>query len=60
MALIGPDLQRYRGYRPPFKLEFRSGMGPNAFALPGGTIVMTDAMVEQARTIPNTGDTALP
>ena len=59
VALIGPDLQRYRGYRPPFKLEFRSGMGPNAFALPGGTIVMTDAMVEQARTIPNTGDTAL-
>ena len=59
VALIGPDLQRYPAYRPRFRLEFRSGMGPNAFALPGGTIVMTDALVEQARAIPNTGDTAL-
>ena len=58
-ALVGPGLQRYPGYRPPLKLEFRSGMPPNAFALPGGTIVMTDAMVEQARAIPGTGDDAL-
>lgn len=31
-----------------FKLLFRDlpGMGPNAFALPGGTMVMTDAFVE--------------
>lgn len=32
-----------------FELLFRSvpGLGPNAFALPGGTIVMTDAFVRQ-------------
>lgn len=58
-ALVGPGLQRYPGYRPPLKLEFRSGMPANAFALPGGTVVMTDAMVEQARVIPTTGDDAL-
>lgn len=57
-ALVGPDLQRYPGYAPPLKLEFRSGMPANAFALPGGTIVMTDAMVEKARSS-GTGDTAL-
>ncbi|MET4579924.1 M48 family metallopeptidase [Ottowia thiooxydans] len=57
-ALIGPDLQRYPGYAPPLKLEFRSGMPANAFALPGGTIVMTDAMVEKARSS-GAGDTAL-
>jgi len=52
-------LQRYPGYRPPLTLQFRAGMGPNAFALPGGAIVMTDAMVEQARARPGTGDDAL-
>src|SRR5690606_8207508 len=57
-TLVGPDLQRYRGYSPPLTLEFRSGIPANAFALPGGTIVMTDAMVEQARRS-GTGDTAL-
>lgn len=32
---------------PKYKLLFRSGrMGPNAFALPGGTIVITDDLVE--------------
>ena len=31
-------LHRYRGYRPPLSLEFRAGMGANAFALPGGKI----------------------
>ncbi len=33
--------------KPEYKLLFRSGdkIGPNAFALPGGTIVMTDALV---------------
>ncbi len=32
-----------------FSLEFRDmpGLGPNAFALPGGTIVLTDALVTQ-------------
>ncbi len=58
-TLVGPGLQRYPGYRPPLTLQFRSGMPPNAFALPGGTVVMTDAMVEQARPIPGTGDDAL-
>lgn len=34
-----------------FNLQFRDmpGAGPNAFALPGGTMVMTDAMVSQFR-----------
>jgi Zn-dependent protease with chaperone function len=33
-----------------FKLEFRAGgaIGPNAFALPDGTIVLTDELVEMA------------
>ena len=32
---------------PAHRLDFRSGpVGPNAFALPGGTIVLTDALVE--------------
>ncbi|MDF1483896.1 M48 family metallopeptidase [Ramlibacter sp. H39-3-26] len=44
----GPGLQRYPGYAPQFSLAFRSGMGPNAFALPGGSIVMTDALVRAA------------
>lgn len=37
-----------RTARPPkYKLLFRGGkMGPNAFALPGGTIVITDDLVE--------------
>ena len=56
---IGPSLQRYPGYQPRYRLEFRSGMPPNAFALPGGTIVMTDAMVRKAGQVPHTGDPAL-
>ena len=43
-----PGLQRYPGYRPPLSLEFRYGMGANAFALPGGKIVMTDGIVKAA------------
>jgi len=35
---------------PPWKLEFRRGkderLGPNALALPGGTIILTDALVQ--------------
>ena len=35
------------GSVPAHRLEFRSGpIGPNAFALPGGTMVLTDALVE--------------
>lgn len=34
------------GSVPPWRLEFRrSPIGPNAFALPGGTIIMTDELV---------------
>ncbi len=41
-------LHRYPSYRPPLTLEFRSGMGANAFALPGGKVVMTDGIVKAA------------
>lgn len=45
---IEPGLQPYRGYTPRLSLAFRSGLGANAFALPGGLIVMTDGLVEAA------------
>ena len=45
---IVPAMRRYPGYTPRLTLSLRSGLGPNAFALPGGTIVMTDALVEAA------------
>lgn len=45
---VTPELKRYRGYEPRLQLHFRRGMGANAFALPGGMIVMTDGMVEAA------------
>ncbi|PIF28857.1 Zn-dependent protease with chaperone function [Acidovorax sp. 56] len=41
-------LRRYPGYQPQLKLEFRSGMPANAFALPGGKVVMTDDIVKVA------------
>ena len=41
-------MHRYPDYRPPLSLEFRSGMGANAFALPGGKVVMTDGIVKAA------------
>ena len=41
-------LHRYPSYKPPLTLEFRSGMGANAFALPGGKVVMTDGIVKAA------------
>ena len=41
-------LHRYPNYRPPLSLEFRAGMGANAFALPGGKVVMTDGIVKAA------------
>lgn len=47
-AQVDPSLRRYPAYAPQLSLAFRSGMGANAFALPGGTIVMTDALVEAA------------
>lgn len=45
---IDPGLQRYPGYAPKLTLAFRFGIGANAFALPGGTVVMTDGLVEAA------------
>lgn len=45
---VEPRMQRYRGYAPHLSLAFRSGMGANAFALPGGAIVLTDGLVEAA------------
>ena len=47
-AQVAPPLRRYSAYQPRLALQFRSGLPPNAFALPGGTIVMTDAMVQEA------------
>jgi Zn-dependent protease with chaperone function len=41
-------LRRYPAYEPRFTLQFRRGMGANAFALPGGTVVVTDGIVELA------------
>ncbi|MEO7547589.1 MAG: M48 family metallopeptidase, partial [Ramlibacter sp.] len=45
---VGPGLRRYSGYTPALALQFRSGLGANAFALPGGTIVLTDGLIEAA------------
>jgi len=42
-------LRQPRGEQTPYRLEFRhSKMGPNAFALPNGVIVMTDELVRLA------------
>lgn len=48
LAQLQPRLLRYRDHRPQYRLYFRRGIGANAFALPGGTVVMTDALVELA------------
>ena len=45
-------LARYPGYAPQYRLLFRSGMPANAFALPGGTVVVTDALVRKADALP--------
>ena len=47
-ANLPADLRRYPGYQPRLELRFRNGLGSNAFALPGGTIVVTDGIVELA------------
>lgn len=47
-ATLPPTLRRYPRYAPTLRLEFRSGFGANAFALPGGLVVMTDGMVAAA------------
>lgn len=44
------QLQQPRGEKTAYRLEFRSSkMGPNAFALPNGVIIMTDQLVTLAR-----------
>ncbi len=53
-----PGLSRYRGYAPRMNLLFRSGLGANAFALPGGTVVLGDGLVEAAAK-PGLGDDAI-
>jgi Zn-dependent protease with chaperone function len=45
---ISPNMRRYPAYAPPLTLAFRAGMGANAFALPGGSVVVTDGLVEAA------------
>lgn len=42
-------LVRYGSYQSLWQLEFRRGIGANALALPGGTIIMTDEMVQLAQ-----------
>ena len=48
LGRLDPALKRYPAYAPQYTLHFRRGLGPNAFALPGGTLVMTDELVESA------------
>jgi Zn-dependent protease with chaperone function len=48
VAQIPADLRRYPGYAPRMQLHFRRGLGANALALPGGTIVLTDGLAELA------------
>ena len=48
LSRLEPTLKRYPAYTPRYELQFRRGLGPNAFALPGGTVVMTDELVESA------------
>ncbi len=45
LAALGPEAEAHD-----YHLEFRHlpGMGPNAFALPNGTIVISDALVDMA------------
>jgi len=58
LAQRQPELRRYPAYAPAYTLLFRRGIGPNAFALPGGTLVMTDELV-QAAVDKGLGDDAL-
>lgn len=45
---VTPELRRYPDHAPQWRLQFRAGMGANAFALPGGLVVMTDGLIERA------------
>ena len=48
------DMARATGETTPYRLEFRASpiIGPNAFALPSGIIVMTDELVQLAKNDP--------
>jgi Zn-dependent protease with chaperone function len=56
---VPPSLRPYGGYAPHLQLVFRSGLGANAFALPGGTIVLTDGIVLAADRAPAPDDALL-
>ena len=44
------EMAKSYGQTPPYRLEFRSSrLGPNAFALPSGIILMTDELVDLAK-----------
>jgi len=43
-----PEAEHDAGYVPRLELHLRRGVGPNAFALPGGAVVLTDELVELA------------
>lgn len=50
LSRLFSELKQPRGEKTTYRLEFRnSRMGPNAFALPNGVIVMTDQLVLLAR-----------
>lgn len=48
LAHIGQVEPAQPGYAPRFEMHLRRGAGANAFALPGGAIVLTDELVERA------------
>jgi hypothetical protein len=48
LASVDSGSRRYAGYVPRYSLQFRRGLGANAFALPGGTVVLTDELLELA------------
>ncbi len=49
MVTIAGNVPSARHERPPLRIEFRHlGNTPNAFALPGGTIVFLDGIIEKA------------
>jgi Zn-dependent protease with chaperone function len=55
-VLAEPSMRRYSAYAPRLSLSFRSGLDANAFALPGGSIVVTDRLVEAAAQQPSGED----
>ena len=61
-TVAGMVKQAYRDDVPAFRLHFRKApkwLGPNAFALPGGDIVITDALVVLLKSAGDTVDPAL-